>query len=235
MSSPGRLEAIIARHGSARTKPFNILAGEPVLWMCHGCGEVESPPQSAEQERSKDDWFASHLAQVLTRAGATLPEPLEVPVRTALIDGPYRYKLTRVWGPGERMVFIMLNPSTADADIDDPTIRRCIGFAKDLGFDGLEVVNLFALRSPDPAVLAKAEDPVGPLNDRFITDSARGGMIVAAWGAHPFAAARGAEVAAMVAEAGETLYSLGVTKDGHPRHPLYLPGTARPEPWAPSE
>src|SRR5689334_10494992 len=99
-------------------------------------------------------------------------------------DSNYRYSLRRTWREGSRIVcFIMLNPSTADADLDDPTIRRCIGFAKSWNYDALEVVNLFAWRATKPSVLASIDDPEGLENDGSILKAAaRAEMIVCAWG-----------------------------------------------------
>jgi hypothetical protein len=149
-------------------------------------------------------------------------------------DGLYRYYLSRRWGPGNPAVFVMLNPSTADAEQDDPTIRRCIGFARTWGHDGLFVVNLYALRSTDAAALWTADDPVGPDNDAWIRDIALaaqhvGAPVVAAWGAH----ARPDRVATVRALPGmHRLSGLALTKDGQPRHPLYLRSELRPVPLA---
>ena len=150
-------------------------------------------------------------------------------------DEKYRYLLTRELGDGAPLVFIMLNPSTADAEVDDPTIRRCIRFAARENAGHLVVVNLFALRATDPRELARDPDPVGPRNDEFILmHCGPGARIVAAWGAHPFAAARARTVARMVAGSGARLECLGVTKDGHPRHPLYVRADAPLVPYTPS-
>jgi hypothetical protein len=140
----------------------------------------------------------------------------------------YRYKLSRTWATGgNHVAWIMLNPSTADAMTDDPTIRRCTAFAKAWGFDGLSVVNLFALRATDPRELAVHARPAGADNDWFIRETAQGApAVVAAWGAHAMARRRGAEVARMLDADGVGLLCLGVTKDGHPRHPLYVHGDA---------
>ncbi len=149
---------------------------------------------------------------------------------SALIDGPYRYSLDRWWGPGRRMCFVMLNPSTADADQDDPTIRRCIGFAKRDAFDGITVVNLFAYRCTRPLHLSDVDDPVGPLNDGAVADAVRrSDVVVAAWGAHPMAVGRGKALA----DWRVPLHCLGTTKDGAPRHPLYVRGSAEVVPWRP--
>src|SRR4051812_41324552 len=78
--------------------------------------------------------------------------------------GKYRYLLTRSWADGPTATFIMLNPSTAGAEQNDPTIRKCIGFAQRLGFGGLQAINLFALRTPSPVILRKARRPIGPGN-----------------------------------------------------------------------
>ncbi len=142
-------------------------------------------------------------------------------------DERYRYLLTRERAAGPGLVFIMLNPSTADDRIDDPTIRRCIRFAAREDAGRLVVVNLFALRATDPRELARDPDPVGPRNDEFLLIHCTPGVrVVAAWGAHPFAAARATTVTRMVTNAGASLECLGVTKDGHPRHPLYVRGDA---------
>lgn len=146
--------------------------------------------------------------------------------------GTYRYLLTRRWESGPSMLWIMLNPSTADAETDDPTITRCIGFARAWGFAGLEVVNLFAFRSSKPAVLKKAELPVGAHNNEHIRDAAdRHGRIVCAWGATtwPLAKARALTVRAMLS--AFPLLCLARTKDGAPQHPLFVKGDTQCQPW----
>jgi hypothetical protein len=148
--------------------------------------------------------------------------------------GTYRYSLWREWDAARlRVLFVMLNPSTADASQDDPTIRRCIGFAKSWGYGGVEVVNLFALRATDPRELAQHRDPVGPANFVAIHDAASSaGTVVCAWGAHAFAAKRAAEVLAESRKLrGGSVDCLRTTKDGHPAHPLYLPAALKPFPY----
>ena len=157
--------------------------------------------------------------------------------------GRYRYWLWRRWAPprGEgrdRVLFVMLNPSTADAGVDDPTLRRCIAFARAWGFGSLEVVNLFALRSPDPDRLLRggAADPeaIGPDNDTHLVVAAnRADVLVVAWGAHPAAAARRDAVLELLR--GRPLHCLGTTRGGEPRHPLYVRGDVRPRVWAEHE
>lgn len=147
-------------------------------------------------------------------------------------DGVYRYELRRVWGDPDRLVgWIMLNPSTADATTDDPTIRRCMGFARDWGFGGIVVRNLFALRATDPAVLKTHPDPIGPANNYWLLHAAGDPLTVCAWGVHGVLGGRDAQVGRLLRAGGVHLLHLGLTKGGHPRHPLYLPKLARPELW----
>lgn len=133
----------------------------------------------------------------------------------------WRYELWRRWGHAPVAAFIGLNPSTADETQDDPTIRRCIGFAKRWGYGGLVMLNLFAYRSTDPRGLKVAADPVGPENDEtLLRVTAEAGCVIAAWGAHGALFGRDAAVRRLLAHL--TLDHLGLTKAGHPRHPLYL-------------
>ena len=160
---------------------------------------------------------------------------LELGNRSAEISecGTYRYSLRRQWAEGYQVLFVMLNPSTADALAGDPTIRRCVGFAKSWGFSQLAVANLFALRSTDPHVLMRCGDidPVGPRNDEAIIGLAEEStMIVAAWGNHGIFLGRSKEVRRILG-ATSCLYHLGLTKSGQPRHPLYLPGDTQPGWW----
>lgn len=152
-------------------------------------------------------------------------------------DRRYRYLLTRRWSTDRvespRFVnFVMLNPSTADAFALDPTNRRCVGFARDWGFDGLLTTNVFAWRSTDPRGLRDATDPVGPDNDTFLVDAARrADLVVAAWGVHAALDGRGAAVRHLLAGVGIRPHVLRLTRDGHPGHPLYLAATTRAIPW----
>jgi hypothetical protein len=149
---------------------------------------------------------------------------------TFSLDRAYRYMLTRRWGPGPVLTWIMLNPSTADALKDDPTIRACIKFARRDGYGGIVVVNLFALRSPHPGVLAAHTSPVGPLNNAVIS-AVCGREAAAAWGAGGSLLGRDKAVAGMLA--GTDLRCLGLTKDGFPKHPLARGRSRIPddEPW----
>jgi len=150
--------------------------------------------------------------------------------RSAMLstDRRYRYTLWRLWGPGGYAAFIGLNPSTADETSDDPTIRRCIGFARAWGFGGLCMLNLFAFRATQPADMKRTADPVGELNDVTLAELAgSAGVVVAAWGANGTHRGRDAQVRAMLPR----LHYLRLTKDGHPGHPLYLPASLRPVEW----
>jgi len=156
---------------------------------------------------------------------------------TFSFDRRHRYELTRQWsGEGDvspRFVnFVMLNPSTADAFVLDPTNRRCVGFARDWGFDGLITTNVFAWRSTDPRGLRQASDPVGPDNDAFLVEAARRAeLVVAAWGVHAAFDGRGSTVRRLLRSVGVEPRVLRLTKDGHPGHPLYVPATTSPAPW----
>jgi hypothetical protein len=138
----------------------------------------------------------------------------------------WRYRLWRaLGGSGGRCLWIMLNPSTADAERNDPTIRKCLGFSARWGYGSLEVVNLFALRSTDPAGLRKVDDPIGPGNDAAILAAAgEASCIVAAWGNHGAYLERALVVRRILAAHGFRLQRLGeLTDEGQPGHPLYVP------------
>ena len=149
----------------------------------------------------------------------------------------YRYQLTRTWDPaGTRALFIMLNPSTATEVQNDPTVERCERRARTLGFGAFRVTNIFAWRDTDPKLMRAADDPVGPANDETIRESAvkwirDGDRIICAWGAHGDHLGRGKAVEAILREVGKPLYSLGLTKAGHPKHPLYIGYDRQPDLW----
>ncbi len=145
----------------------------------------------------------------------------------------YRYSLTRIWDPaGRKALFVMLNPSTATEVQNDPTVERCERRARALGFGAFQVTNIFAWRDTDPRMMRAATDPVGPENDRAILDGAIwADQIVAAWGTHGSHLNRGPAVEALLRAAGHDLYHLGLSKAGHPKHPLYISYTQSPEPW----
>ncbi|SEP96313.1 DUF1643 domain-containing protein [Thalassovita taeanensis] len=145
----------------------------------------------------------------------------------------YRYLLTRVWDPaGRKALFVMLNPSTATEVQNDPTVERCERRARALGFGSFRVTNIFAWRDTDPRAMRAATDPVGPENDRAIADSCDwADQIIAAWGAHGDHLNRGPAVARLLRDTGRTIHHLGLTKGGHPKHPLYIAYTQQPQQW----
>lgn len=151
-------------------------------------------------------------------------------------DPLYRYQLIREWADGDRglLCWIMLNPSTADALDDDPTIRRCVGFAHAWGFTGIVVVNLFAMRTPKPTALIKGWklgwNITGPDNDAWIMEAADDSeMIVCAWGGHGGRWGRDVRVRKLLKDF--ELHTLGFTTGGQPMHPLYIPNGTKPGLW----
>jgi hypothetical protein len=150
--------------------------------------------------------------------------------------GTYRYHLWRRWNPLQpTMVWVMLNPSTADAKADDPTIRRCVAFAKREGCGGISVRNVFALRATDPAELARHPDPFGPENEAYLLHARNVSLLtvlVLGWGARiANPRLRGYYDRAACCLVTQRPHCFGVTKGGDPRHPLYLPGDAPLVPW----
>lgn len=161
-------------------------------------------------------------------------------------DRRFRYTLTRDLveplvigdeiseGDPNAVLFIGLNPSTADETQDDPTVRRMIGYASRWGYSRLVVCNIFGLRSTNPRALYRGDagEVVGVDNDRHIVANAKAAsLIVCAWGAHGKYLLRGPLVAARLRSFGLPLHALGLTKERQPRHPLYLRGDLEPEPW----
>ena len=160
-------------------------------------------------------------------------------------DRRYRYVLWRQlrWDEdAPDFVAIMLNPSTADEAVNDPTIRRCLGFANRERAGRLIVVNLFAMRATDPAELKQwtIQQAVGPNNLTYMIQVVRdaasrpGSIVLGAWGAHPIAAGEAEDARELVASFDMTMMCLGTTKSGAPRHPLYVRGDTPLVPWYPS-
>jgi hypothetical protein len=129
----------------------------------------------------------------------------------------YRYQLWRKWDDAKPLVlFIMLNPSTANAEVDDPTIRRCMGYAKDWGFGGLYVGNLYAYRTAYPKELKAAGYPIGPDNDKHLKDmQSKCDQVICAWG-------NGQGIPQRIQDSFPQLHYIELAKDGTPKHPLYL-------------
>jgi hypothetical protein len=168
---------------------------------------------------SDDMTMRYRLARSLTDAGWDWLNASEAPARSSV----------------KRVVFAMLNPSTADAFVLDPTIKRCIAFARGWGADVLQVVNAFALRSTDPKELYKwsfglrGDDQEN--NEQIVMASTGAMRVVAGWGKHGALDRRGEIVRSMLAGQGVRLYHLGLNRDGSPKHPLYLKGGTEPQEW----
>ncbi len=172
------------------------------------------------------------------------PQPAITAAAAVSHCGGYRWWLERVWDPQRpRLLFLGLNPSSADAGRDDPTLRRLLAFARGWGYGGLEVLNLFSRRGSSPALLRRAADPVGSCTDRWIRRRLRVHLAAApatvwlgwgnggAWRGRDRAVLAQLEEALARAPAGGRSVVLGLTGAGHPRHPLYVPAAARLEDW----
>ena len=145
----------------------------------------------------------------------------------------YRYSLTRVWNKdGKRVLFVMLNPSTATEVQNDPTVERCERRARTLGYGSFCVCNIFAFRATDPRVMRAQTDPIGPANDVAITNAADwADDIVCAWGTHGEHMDRGSHVEKLLRALPKPLSHLGLSKAGHPKHPLYIGYKVQPVLW----
>jgi hypothetical protein len=168
-----------------------------------------------------------------TRSQGKATEEEKANMNTAIIsvDGHYRYALSRRWLDNTKSgvaMFVMLNPSTADAITDDATIRRCMGFAESWGYAGIDVGNLYAYRTKNPEKLYSAPVwPVGNDNDRYLEIMAKqASVIVCAWGANAIDHHRVVRVKSLLQDFGP-LYCLGLTINKHPRHPLYVPAKTK--------
>lgn len=173
------------------------------------------------------------------------PEEQKLPNRETILSPcrKYRYTLWREWDDQfwglredqqakQYLMVIGLNPSTADETLDDPTIRRCIRFAKDWGYGALCMTNLFAYRATQPDDMKKAVDPAGPDCGKWLCEIAEGaGMILAAWGKHGSFTGRDKNVLSAMKAIGKPLHCLGKNGDGSPKHPLYIAANTRPIPF----
>ncbi len=137
----------------------------------------------------------------------------------------WRYELWRQWSSDPFCMFIGLNPSTADENLDDPTVRRCIRYARDWGYGALCMTNIFAWRDTDPKKMKAQADPIGKENNHTLSYRAgQAGIVIAAWGTHGAHLGRHDAVRELLPQ----LHALKITKDGFPNHPLYLPLDAKP-------
>lgn len=157
-------------------------------------------------------------------------------IRSATISvcEKYRYDLFRIWDmTTDHVTFIGLNPSTADEETDDPTIRRCIAYAKSWGYGGIRMVNLFAYRATEPKDMMGADDPIGSQNDNLLKGARTHprSLIIAAWGNH--GSFQGRDIAVRKIVGG--LHYLKLNKSGQPAHPLYLRADLKPTLWSPQD
>lgn len=216
-----------------RTRTTTSASADPRI-ECPGVSIADEGKTLGRNSPGEPSPKARHQANPGTVAGATAAAA-EHGETIFSEDRIYRYTLWRSWGglfdeTGYAM-FIGLNPSTADETNDDPTIRRCIAFAKAWGFTGLCMTNLFGFRATDPKVMMSFADPVGCDNDSHLLRVAEGaGIVIAAWGAHGTHLRRDEHVKALI----PNLHYLRLTKDGHPGHPLYLPKDLTPISWGQS-
>ncbi len=192
--------------------------------------EVEPEPVTAAgpARPAAAEWAEAHGLELQTGPhGSAVLSPC----------GTYRYRLDRIWDEDTApMVWVMLNPSTADHAEDDATIRRCTAFAKAAGHGGMVVVNLFALRSKDPGQLRQHPDPIGPFNEAALIEATDDAVrVAAAWGdvSRSERARQAHAVTALLVDHGHSLESLGVTGKGHPRHPLYVRDETQLTPYDP--
>lgn len=152
----------------------------------------------------------------------------------ACIVGAYRYLLWRTWDVTHpRLLWVLLNPSTADGQIDDPTLCRCMDFSRGWGYGGLEIANLFAFRATYPQDLRRTLDPVGPENDQYLAAAAgRAAGIIVAWGKQGTYQLRDRAVLALLSQhAAQSLQCIGAVQNGCPRHPLYLARSTSRQPY----
>lgn len=161
------------------------------------------------------------------QAGGTVSTALYSPCET------YRYLLTRVWDTdAPRLLFVMLNPSTASELRNDPTVARCEARARAMGQGAVRVANLFAFRATDPRDLRAAPAPEGPENDRLLVESVQwADGVICAWGNHGTLLGRAALAEALLRQTGKPLLHLGLTAAGQPRHPLYVRKDRAAECW----
>jgi hypothetical protein len=159
--------------------------------------------------------------QLFDLSGATFSE-----------DRRFRYLLWRTFGEGPAVAYVLLNPSTADEARNDPTVERCVRRGLTMDYAKVLVTNIFALRSTDPGELYRAQDPVGPENDRAIVQATRRAhLVICGWGNHGEFRGRGSEVLKLLQAAGVAPHCLTVTRSGQPGHPLYVGYNVQPRRW----
>lgn len=235
--------------GCDNHKPHPITGSKVVLTVAH----LDHCPENCADENLKalcqkchNSYDAAHRAETRKNATARL-NPMNIPqlklfsngeetaVRSAILSdcGQYRYELRRTWDESlPKAMFLMLNPSTADADIDDPTIRRCLAFAKSWGYGGILVGNLFAYRATDPKALLTAADPIGRENEAHLKAMQNeSSAVICAWGNGRLVeklSKKYCEDYKPLSKFAGRLFYLELANDGTPKHPLYLKGDLKP-------
>lgn len=245
-------EWLAAAHGEARIDCHTLLGAQCAGGAIYRANMAKRPRDgsllvlTADRERvfaSPAEFTAHHASKI----PAPAPTPARHPDHPLVLPGTalpltphcvlsddrrYRYRLGYAWGPGRKVGFYMLNPSTATHEVLDRTMETCLRFAARWGYEGVEVANLFAFRSPDPKDLKKVVDPIGPDNDRhtdaFLEDI---DLLILAWGNHGKLYGRAATVLDRLRAKGFPLLCLKISKEGQPEHPLYKKATLLPIPF----
>ena len=232
-----------APQGDRRYTISAIISTPPIhepRWSGHVEVEAKSVRKAAEAGRKKVEQTVPHsteeviqVLRVQQHSGTFAKGEVDGLEDSGADFSPnrlYRYGLYRIGDTTKSpAMFIGLNPSTADERSNDPTVRRCVRFAKDLGYGGLIMTNAFAFRATSPKALRSINDPVGPDNDAWLQRlSQRAGIVIAAWGNHGALHGRGQHIRQLL----QNLHHFGLTGSGEPKHPLYLPADLKPQLWA---
>lgn len=201
----------------------------PQIVMRHA-GLVPTETNTPATEAWPDPVIARSPVGAVVRSASG---PMGVATATYDTTETFRFRLSRVWDPaGTRCLFVMLNPSTASELVLDPTVSRCVNFARGWGYGAVEVVNVFAYRATKPVDLLRAPDPIGTNNDAAIVSAATAAdTVIAAWGVHATHRDRDKQVAQILDDSDIDTQCLRATKAGHPSHPLYIPGSTVPRAW----
>ncbi len=229
-SVPSRIGSNAGRTGRPQALPDGIHA------RTGGQGKVTGMNfRDTEREAAFALPGASEVVIVATKGIRNIPRRMmrNSTMQRSAVFSPcrkFRYSLSRAWDCDlSTVMFVGLNPSTADDQRDDPTVRRCIGFARDWGFGSLVLVNLFAYRATNPSDLLLVANPIGPANDASILKNLKSAArIVVAWGIHGSYLDRDQHVLSLLPQAD----CFGVTQNGAPRHPLYLASKTRLRPYS---
>jgi hypothetical protein len=226
-----------AKYGTLRPRTRHHVARMEAL-VARGLLDTGEGPVEGD-DREGRYWIINDAGRTALTEGGCLMDLLTTTTAEFSDDRAYRYWLTRTWDDRlPRCAFVMLNPSTADEFKNDPTVTRCIGFAKEQGCGALSVSNIFAYRATDPKDMRAAPDPIGPENDEAIIKAMEwvgDGPVICAWGVHGAFRGRGDAVRRLLVRQGVKPLALLLTLRGHPSHPLYLAATTNPIPFTGAE